>query len=75
MMLILCGGQMADSIMTYLLALDNFGKYANEDRAIELVQRYSHQIESDLQMFLDKFPAGTRVGDLIRQVVDDEKGI
>lgn len=62
---------MADSIMTYLLTLENFGKYANEDRAVELVQRYSHQIKSDLQMFLDKFPAGTRVGDLIRREINN----
>lgn len=61
---------MADSVLTYLLCLQNFGRYTNEARAIELISTYRHQIKSDIVLFTDVFPIDTRVGELIRREVE-----
>lgn len=58
---------MADSVLTYLLCLQNFGRYTNEARAIELISTYRHQIANDSRfMQLDG-----RIGDMIRELIDN----
>ena len=58
---------MADSVLTYLLCLQNFGRYTNEARAIELISTYRHQIANDSRfMKLDG-----RIGDMIRELIDN----
>ena len=56
---------MSDHIITYLNCLEMYnGRYVTEQRAIELIETYKYQLWLD--ELLERFPEGTRVGNLIR---------
>ena len=58
---------MSDHIEVYLACLESYGKrrYVSEQRAAELLQTYQYQLDPD--ELLQRFPADTAVGRLIRE--------
>jgi hypothetical protein len=57
---------MSDHILLYLSFVENYGRPAHESRAIELLTTFRSQIQSDINVFLSRFPEHTRVGELVR---------
>lgn len=56
---------MTDLVTTYLECMNNFhGRYTHPNKVTELLDLFKWQI--DMSYLLDKFPAGSKAGDLLR---------